>query len=57
MNYRVTWEIDIEADSPREAAELARACQVRPGTTAVVFDCADESGETTRVDLLEGGDE
>ena len=57
MNYRVTWEIDIEAGSPREAAELARACQVRPGTTAVVFYCADESGETTCVDLLEGDDE
>lgn len=36
--YRVTWTIDIEAESPREAAELARAAQVLEGTSAVVFE-------------------
>jgi hypothetical protein len=40
MEYRVTWEIDVEADSPRQAAEKARAAQVRPGTIATVFTVA-----------------
>jgi hypothetical protein len=38
MDYVVSWTIDVEADSPREAAEMARACQTRQGTTAVVFE-------------------
>jgi hypothetical protein len=54
-DYRVTWTIDAEADSPREAAKFARRAQVRPGTWAVVFDVADADGNLTRVDLL--GDE
>lgn len=36
--YRVTWEIDVEADTPREAAIKARDYQTKPGTTATVFD-------------------
>lgn len=36
-NYRVRWEIDIEATSPEEAAELARDAQY-PGSMATVFD-------------------
>ena len=27
MNYRVTWEIDVEADDPEAAASMARAIQ------------------------------
>lgn len=38
MQYFVRWEIDIEADSPREAAEIARVIQLDAGSTAVVFD-------------------
>lgn len=54
--YHVIWEMDIDADSPREAAEQARDNQTRPGTWAVVFDVTDpRTGKTTRVDLL--GDE
>lgn len=37
MEYRVTWIIDVDAASPREAAEKARAAQTRPDTTATVF--------------------
>jgi hypothetical protein len=51
-SYVVTWTIDVEADTPQEAAQLARDYQ-RPGTTAVVFDVTDQSGETTSVDLWE----
>jgi len=36
--YLVTWQIDVEADSPREAAERARAIQLDPDSIANVFD-------------------
>lgn len=51
--YHIVWEIDIEADSPREAVEQARAYQMDPNTSAVVFDAFDEDGDQERVDLLE----
>ena len=36
--YSVLWEIDIDAASPQEAAEKARAIQERPDCAATVFD-------------------
>ena len=36
--YRVRWEIDIEADTPEEAAALALAIQRKPDSIATVFD-------------------
>lgn len=53
QTYKVAWEIDIEASSPKEAAEVARHYQTVEGTTATVFDVRDETGKLTRVDLLE----
>lgn len=55
-DYRVTWEIDVIADSCLEAARMARDIQTKPGTTAVVFDVHSEGdqGDPERVDLLEG---
>ena len=35
--YRVKWEIDIEATSPRKAAEEALKIQHDPFSTATVF--------------------
>jgi hypothetical protein len=32
MEYRVAWEIDVEADSPHQAAEAAREIMKRPTT-------------------------
>lgn len=32
MEYRVAWEIDVDADSPREAAEKAREIMQAPKT-------------------------
>lgn len=57
--YRVKWDIDIEADSPREAAKEALSIQRDPGSEAVVFEVVDtDSGEIFTIDLLEeGGDE
>ena len=53
MNYRVSWEIDIDADSPREAAETALEIQRRPDSIAAAFTVLDETGESIEVDLGE----
>lgn len=52
--YRVEWSIDLEAETPREAAEMAFQIMQKPGTTATVFDVAefDSDGEAVRVDLM-----
>ena len=53
-DYRVTWAIAaFDVDTPREAAEQARAAQTRPGTQALVFDVTDPNGNVTRIDLAE----
>jgi hypothetical protein len=52
-NYLVTWCIDIEADTPEEAALAALEIQRRPDSIAVVFEVADKTnGATATVDLL-----
>lgn len=51
--YLVTWAIDIEADSPEEAALEARRIQVDPESIATVF-YADLGRHRTVVDV-EGG--
>jgi hypothetical protein len=51
--YRVIWEIDIDADSPREAAEHALAIQRNPESFATVFDVVDGSGDRVTFDLSE----
>jgi hypothetical protein len=51
-SYLVRWEIDVEATSPLDAAEKARAYQVKKGTTATVFDVfekGDHPSDTMRV--------
>lgn len=40
-SYRVKWEIDVDAETPEDAARQALAAQRRPGTTATVFDVRD----------------
>jgi hypothetical protein len=39
-HYIVTWVIDIEAETPEEAAEKALEIQRDPESTATVFDVA-----------------
>ena len=51
QTYHVLWEIDLDADSPQEAAELALSIMLDSESTATTFDVTDEAGETTRVDL------
>ena len=53
--YQVRWEIDIEADTPQEAAEEALHIQRDADSIATVFDVTDaETGETTNVDVNPG---
>jgi hypothetical protein len=52
MDYLVSWEIEISASNPVEAAKLARAAQVNPGTRSTIFQVFGESTEdATQVDL------
>ena len=48
---RVQWEIDIDADSPREAAEKALAIQRNPESIATVFTVVGDDGHEIVVDL------
>lgn len=54
--YNVTWEIDIDASSPRSAAEFALAIQ-RSESSAIVFRVTDKHGNVTQVDLWEEGED
>jgi hypothetical protein len=52
MDYFVSWEIELAAGNPIEAARQARAVQVRHGTMATVFDVHSANAESVvRVDL------
>ena len=52
MEFRVIWEIEIQAASPKEAAREARAVQLTPGSSASVFDIwAHTAGKMHRLDL------
>ena len=48
---RVTWQIDLDEDTPEAAALVALAIQRDPGSAANAFDVTDETGKTVRVDL------
>ena len=49
--YHVRWEIELNAGSPREAAEKALAIQRDPDS---VFDVTEETGIVERIDLALG---
>lgn len=51
MLYRVTWEIELDADTAKEAAEKALAIHRKEDSIATVFDVSPEHGETVRIDL------
>tara|TARA_Y100000310_G_C20376164_1_gene665838 strand:+ start:520 stop:780 length:261 start_codon:yes stop_codon:yes gene_type:complete len=58
-SFIVTWEINIEADTPLEAAQYAKAIQQDWGSEALCFDVIDEKTKRIYcVDLMEEpGDE
>jgi hypothetical protein len=49
--YTVTWATTIEAESPQEAAEIARDVQLDTGSTATTYLVIDEDNVETVVDL------
>jgi hypothetical protein len=51
MQYRVHWVVDIEADTPEEAAKLAQEMQHDPESTATFFSVEDEDGEVVDIEL------
>lgn len=50
--YRVRWEIDVYADSPRHAAQQAIDVQRRSDSTATVFEVTGPDGVSETIDLL-----
>jgi hypothetical protein len=57
LEFRVIWEIEIEAESPNGAAQEARVIQLTPGMSATVFDVwAHAAGKMHRIDLIEEPD-
>lgn len=54
MEYQVNWFINLDADSPKEAAELARKIQQDPESIATLYHVEnEETGEKQIVDLME----
>jgi hypothetical protein len=52
MEFRVIWEIDIDADGPTAAAQEARALQLKINTSATVFDVWEHAaGKMHRIDV------
>ena len=52
MDYFVTWEIEVKADNPVEAAKLARAVQTQPNSRATVFQVfGEDADDAIRIDL------
>ncbi len=59
MIFRVIWDIDIDANTPEEAARKALAIQRNPRSIAVIFKVAESTSDGTvnphshTIDLLE----
>lgn len=51
MEYLVTWEMEIEADSPEDAARKALEVHRRPDSIATVFKVYDDKGIDHIIDL------
>ena len=51
--YKVIWEIDLDADSPEDAAREAARIQRDPGSFAPYFTVLDKDGVETEVDTEE----
>ena len=51
-SYRVTWMIELDAESPVQAAELALEIQRDPGSIATIFGVQEIVGPLCEVDLF-----
>jgi len=52
--YLVTWQIDIDADNPKEACEKALRIMQDKESIATVFEVMDRDGELSIIDLTHG---
>lgn len=52
-DYRVKWEIDIDAKTPEEAAKMALDIQRDENSIATCFEVYTETGEMKFIDLSE----
>ncbi len=52
-DYYLEWRIELEADSPEDAARKALAIQRDPESIATVFHVIADNGEDTVIDLTE----
>ena len=52
-DYLVIWEIDLKAESPREAAQQALEIQRDPESIATVFTVISEDFRAKKIDLME----
>lgn len=53
QRFRVIWEIDEYAETPREAAEFAWQHMCGEDSTACYFEVFDQDGNRTNIDLME----
>ena len=51
MPYTVTWKIDIDADTPYQAALEAKRIQNDTGSSALFFEVIDPDGKCFEIDL------
>jgi len=51
MRYRVIWTIDLDADSPEDAARKARVIHRNPDSWATHFEVRDPQGSVQEMDL------
>lgn len=56
MEYLVTWEIELDAESPKEAAYKAWEIMRAPDSTANHFAVFSENGDLEFIDLTEDND-
>jgi len=52
MEYKIKWEIDIEADSPEEAAAKAMYLQQNDDSQASIYEVTDTDGNVKEIDVL-----
>ncbi|ANO35474.1 hypothetical protein A6E01_19875 (plasmid) [Vibrio breoganii] len=53
-SYKIVWEVELEADSPEQAAKLAREMQLDKESEALHFNVTDEvTGDEIEVSLDE----
>lgn len=53
MQYKVVWEIELDADTPVDAAQQAMDIQRDPASIATCFIIMDKQGNRHDVDLAE----